>query len=117
VLGAVLAPRMPVTGSKAKTPKAITAAPPKAISGPDPETTQVVPKQAAVKDRKSMMILPQPSESTIVLPRIKELTGRDEAVPTTGNGQATTYKSSVDANGSDGPSRLRVALDSGEDLG
>jgi uncharacterized protein involved in exopolysaccharide biosynthesis/Mrp family chromosome partitioning ATPase len=121
VLGAVLAPRMPGGGGKARakaSKAAVTPAPAKPITPPDLETTQVVAKTAAVKDRKSMLILPQPSDSTMVLPRVKEMTGRDDTIPTTGNGQATTYRSSSnDANGSDGPSRMRVALDSGEDLG
>ncbi|HEU4421599.1 MAG TPA: Wzz/FepE/Etk N-terminal domain-containing protein [Pilimelia sp.] len=120
VLGAVLAPHMPGTGAKARvrTPRvAVTASPATATTALDVETTQVVAKPAAVKDRKSMMILPQPADSTIVLPRVKEAAGRDDAIPTTGNGQATTYRSSSDVNGSDGPARLRVALDSGEDLG
>jgi uncharacterized protein involved in exopolysaccharide biosynthesis/Mrp family chromosome partitioning ATPase len=121
VLGAVLAPRLPSAGAAGRsrpTPPAVerpaaelgvTRTPPR---GGVPVTAG---KATPAKDRKPMLILPQPSESTVVLPRVRD-TSRDEAVPTTGNGQSTTYKSSSDLNGKGG-SRLSVALDSGEDVG
>jgi polysaccharide biosynthesis transport protein len=137
ILGAVLAPRMP--GGKSKAAKsAVKAAKSRSASArsvqpettvritsratgridPDNDTTQVVARPTvAGKDRKPMLVLPQPAESTVVLPRVKE--GRDEAVPMTGNGHANTYKSSTSDSNGTGPSRLRVALDSGtgEELG
>jgi hypothetical protein len=61
-----------------------------------------------------MMVLPQPSESTVVLPRMPQAQ-RDESTPTPG--QSTTYKSSSNDRNGKGGSRLSVALDSGEDVG
>jgi uncharacterized protein involved in exopolysaccharide biosynthesis/Mrp family chromosome partitioning ATPase len=122
VLGAVLAPRMPAApgGGKGRSaPAAPPAGPPGAARpakpgdrGPAPVTAGKPP----VKERKPSLILPQPAESTVVLPRVRE-PHRDDSLPSTGNGQSTTYKSTGgDLNGRDGP-RLSVALDSGEDVG
>jgi hypothetical protein len=119
VLGAVLAPRMPVTSGSggrarpatAKAERPATELKPRRANGGVP----VAAGKAEAKDRKPMMVLPQPGESTVVLPRVRE-TQRDDSVPGTGNGQSTTYKSSSDVNGKGG-SRLSVALDSGEDVG
>jgi succinoglycan biosynthesis transport protein ExoP len=125
VLGAVLAPRMPAppkfkrAGRAPQSPASEPAEAPaaKADAEPDLETTQVVARRkVAAKDRKAMLVLPRPGESTVVLPRIKDVTKRDDSVPTTGNGQSGALASAKDSNGN-GAGRLRVALDSGEDLG
>ena len=56
-----------------------------------------------------------------MLPRVREAGAREmkreDSLPSTGNGQSTTYKSSADVNGNKGTARLSVALDSGEDVG
>jgi hypothetical protein len=109
VLGAVLAPRLPSVGASKAVPPAAGARPPAAPpSRPGPG---VKPPAA---DRKPMMVLPQPSESTVVLPRMPQAQ-RDESTPTPG--QSTTYKSSSNDRNGKGGSRLSVALDSGEDVG
>jgi hypothetical protein len=117
VLGAVLAPRMPATsGGKGKSAAAPAERPAAELSARRANGGVPVAAgraEAKAKDRKPMLILPQPTESTVVLPRVPQ---RDESVPSTGNGQSTTYKSSTDVNGKGG-SRLSVALDSGEDVG
>jgi MinD-like ATPase involved in chromosome partitioning or flagellar assembly len=114
VLGAVMAPRLPAHGGSGKGRGGALRTPPVPEVTPARAGQAAVPK-AAVKERKPMLILPQPSESTVVLPRVRE-PQRDDSVPTTGTGQSTTYKSSSDLNGKGG-SRLSVALDSGEDVG
>ena len=134
VLGAVLAPRLPaVVAGRSKalgTPAGRPVTPP--ARGPQQAAQQRggpagVPNQPG-KDRKPMLILPQPAESTTVLPRVPEAQRvrepqrlpepqRDGSTPGTGTGQSTTYKSSAaDVNGKGTP-RLKVALDSGEDVG
>jgi uncharacterized protein involved in exopolysaccharide biosynthesis/Mrp family chromosome partitioning ATPase len=119
VLGAVLAPKMPTTAAAGKGRASAPAERPAAVMGVQRggqrSGHQVGAAKSPGKDRKPMMILPQPSESTVVLPRVRE-TQREESVPSTGTGQSTTYKSSSDVNGKGG-SRLSVALDSGEDVG
>jgi polysaccharide biosynthesis transport protein len=127
VLGAVLAPRMPSV-AKAK-PGAASKAP---NARADEVTTQVLSKSAAAKNRKAMLVLPQPGEPTVVLPRVKD-TERAEPVVVAGNGNgngnghSSAHKPVAEKNGKStangstpteaGPARLRVALDSGEDLG
>jgi capsular polysaccharide biosynthesis protein/Mrp family chromosome partitioning ATPase len=107
VLGAVLAPRMP-SGAKVA-PPATGARPPASPAGrPNAGIKPPAP------DRKPMMVLPQPSESTVVLPRMPQAQ-RDDSAPTAG--QSTTYKSSSNDRNGKGGSRLSVALDSGEDVG
>lgn len=117
VLGAVLAPRLPTPGGSAKGTRAATAA----AGRPAPDATASHGRQSrggpqagagAVKDRKPMIVLPQPSESTMVLPRVREHQREEPPV----NGQPTTYKSGGDVNGKPG-SRLTIAMDSGEDVG
>jgi capsular polysaccharide biosynthesis protein len=112
VLGAVLAPRLPVGSAtvKAGTPVAGTRPP----VAPERRPTRPGAKPPA-KDRKPMMVLPQPAESTVVLPRVVRETQREDSVPSAG--QSTTYKSSSSDRNGKGGSRLSVALDSGEDVG
>lgn len=126
VIGAVLAPRLPVPA----------AAPTRAKQ---PATPSVRPKPRPGPGTPSV-------ESTMVLPRMMSgrsggasgsaattgagtTTGSGSAtgaarpttpagpVPMTGNGHGSTYRSRGDAGGGDGPARRSYALDSGEDLG
>ncbi|HYN95975.1 MAG TPA: lipopolysaccharide biosynthesis protein [Pilimelia sp.] len=108
VLGAVLAPRMQpapaTTRRQTPAPRPTLAS---AVGG------AAVPTPPAVKDRKAMLVLPQPTDSTVVLPRVKD-GGRDDGAPATGNGMPTTYKSG-ELNGD--AKRRPVALDHIEDAG
>jgi capsular polysaccharide biosynthesis protein/Mrp family chromosome partitioning ATPase len=116
VLGAVLAPRMPTGAAAAKANAAAKAAAARPPTGTGRRNSQPA-KPPPAKDRKPMLVLPQPAESTVVLPRVRD-TQRDDSAPGTGTGQSTTYKSSTDVNGKKGKggSRLSVALDSGEEV-